>query len=88
MISYRLGYSGSVNNADVEYFPIAIPLVIVAALILLLYSKRLNVVSLGRDVSTALGLNHQRSVIFVLILVSVLMSVSTALVGPLTFYGF
>lgn len=79
---------GSVNNADVEYFPIAIPLVIVAALILLLYSKRLNVVSLGRDVSTALGLNHQRSVIFVLILVSVLMSVSTALVGPLTFYGF
>ncbi|NLB32503.1 MAG: iron chelate uptake ABC transporter family permease subunit, partial [Tissierellia bacterium] len=35
-----------------------------------------------------LGVNHQFSVIITLILVSVLMSVSTALVGPLTFYGF
>ena len=79
---------GSVNNADADYFPIAIPLVLITALLLLAYSKRLNVVSLGRDVSTSLGVNHQPSVIYTLILVSVLMSVSTALVGPLTFFGF
>lgn len=79
---------GSVNNADANYFPIAIPIVIVAVLIILAFSKRLNVLSLGRDVCTTLGVNHQGSVIFTLILVSILMSVSTALVGPLTFYGF
>ncbi|WP_442914616.1 iron chelate uptake ABC transporter family permease subunit [Lacrimispora sp.] len=79
---------GSVNNADSEYFPIAIPVVIIAAVLLLVYSKKLNVVSLGKDVSTSLGIKHQPSVIYSLILVSVLMSISTALVGPLTFYGF
>lgn len=79
---------GSVSNAKAEYFPIAIPIVIVAAALLLLYSKKLNVLSLGRDASTSLGVNHRFGVIYTLVLVSVLMSVSTALVGPLTFYGF
>ena len=79
---------GSVNNSDSEYFPIAIPVVIVVAVLLLAYSKKLNVVSLGKDVAASLGVRHQPSIIYPLILVSVLMSISTALVGPLTFYGF
>lgn len=79
---------GSVNNADADYFPVAIPLVLLAAFVLLAYSKRLNVLSLGKDVSISLGVNHQGSTIFTLVLVALLMSVSTALVGPLTFYGF
>lgn len=79
---------GSVNNADSEYFAIAIPIVIIVAALLLMYSKKLNVISLGKDTANSLGVNHQRSVIYGLILISVLMSISTALVGPLTFYGF
>lgn len=79
---------GSVNNAEAEYFPIAIPIVIVAAILLLAYSKKLNVMSLGRDSATSLGVNHRRNVICALILISILMSISTALVGSLTFYGF
>lgn len=79
---------GSVNNADSSYFPIAIPIVIIAGILLLSYSKKLNVLSLGKDVSTALGVKHKLGVIFGLVLVSILMSISTALVGPLTFYGF
>ena len=79
---------GSVNNADSEYFPIAIPIVIIAVILLLVFSKNLNVLSLGKDVSTSLGVRHQLSVIYTLVVVSVLMSISTALVGPLTFYGF
>ncbi len=35
-----------------------------------------------------LGLDHRRETMKVLLLVSVLMAVSTALVGPLTFLGF
>ncbi|GFN36655.1 iron chelate uptake ABC transporter family permease subunit [Tepidimicrobium xylanilyticum] len=79
---------GSVNNADPRYFPVVIPIVIITGIILISYSKKLNVLSLGKDVSTALGVKYQPGVIFGLILVSILMSVSTALVGPLTFYGF
>lgn len=79
---------GSVSNASAEYFPVAIPIVIIAAVLLLSYSKKLNVLSLGKNASTTLGVNHQFGVIYTLILVSVLMSISTALVGPLTFFGF
>ena len=79
---------GSVNNASAAYFPIAIPLVIIAALLIFAHAKKLNVASLGRDTATALGVRQGSGVIYPLILVSVLMSVSTALVGPLTFYGF
>lgn len=79
---------GSVNNADSSYFIVAIPIVVIAAILLLGNSKKLNVISLGKAVSTSLGVKHQSSVIYTLVLVSVLMSISTALVGPLTFYGF
>lgn len=79
---------GSVNNADAAYFPIVIPMVIVAAVLLMAFSKKLNVLSLGKDVSTTFGMNHRAGIIYMLILVSVLMSVSTAMLGPLTFYGF
>ena len=79
---------GSVNNADSDYFPIAIPIVIVAAILMIAQSKKLNVLSLGKDVATSLGVNQKVNVIYTLILVAVLMSVSTALIGPLTFYGF
>lgn len=79
---------GSVNNADSEYFIVAIPIVIIAALLLLIFSKKLNVLSLGKNVSISLGIKHQHSTIYTLVLVSILMSISTALIGPLTFYGF
>ncbi len=78
----------SVNNADADYFPIAIPIVAVVSVLLLLNAKRLNVLSLGRDPAVSLGINQKGSVIYTLILISVLMAVSTSLVGPLTFYGF
>ncbi|MBD8029217.1 iron chelate uptake ABC transporter family permease subunit [Corynebacterium gallinarum] len=79
---------GSVNNAETEYFPIAVPLIVVAAVLLVGFSRKLNVVALGRDAATNLGINHRAASIYTLILVSVLMAVSTALVGPMTFLGF
>jgi len=79
---------GSVSNANSDYFPIAIPVVIVAAVLILAYSKRLNVLSLGKDPSTSLGVNNKFDTIYTLVLVSILMSISTALIGPLTFFGF
>lgn len=79
---------GSMSNADVSYLPFAIPLVLVAGVLLLMNSKRLNIVALGRDTSMNLGLNHRFEVMRVLFLVSILMAVSTALIGPMTFLGF
>jgi ABC-type enterochelin transport system, permease component len=79
---------GSVNNANAEYYHIAIPVVVIVAVLILIYAKRMNVISLGKDVATSLGSNYRFSVIYILVLVAILMSISTALVGSLTFYGF
>lgn len=79
---------GSVNNADPSYYPLAVPLVLVAAGLMYVNSRRLNVLSLGRDVAVNLGVNHKKHAVYTLVLVSVLMAVSTALVGPMTFLGF
>lgn len=79
---------GSVNNADSEYFPVVLPIIIVIALLLFVFSKKLNILSLGKDVSTTFGVKYQPNIIYTLVLVTILMSISTALVGPLTFFGF
>ncbi|MHA2788401.1 iron chelate uptake ABC transporter family permease subunit [Corynebacterium sp. S7] len=79
---------GSVNNADSAYYPVAVPLVIIAVVGLYLNSRKLNVVSLGQDAAVNLGVNYRFNTVYTLILVSVLMAVSTALVGPMTFLGF
>ncbi|MGE2833592.1 iron chelate uptake ABC transporter family permease subunit [Mycobacterium sp. SMC-4] len=79
---------GSVANAEAGYLPVAIPLCLTAGLLLLANARRLNVIALGPDVSRNLGLDHRFEIMRVLFLVSVLMAVSTALVGPMVFLGF
>ena len=79
---------GSMSNAEVEYLPIAIPLALLAAGALWWSSPRLNVLALGKETTLNLGLNHRHETMRVLFLVSVLMAVTTALVGPMTFLGF
>lgn len=46
-----------------------------------------DVLSLGRDPAINLGVDHRRIVSKILFMVTVLVSVSTALVGPITFFG-
>ncbi|GGL87183.1 iron complex transport system permease protein [Glutamicibacter protophormiae] len=79
---------GSMTNADMSYMPLAIPLMLVAGGYLVASSKKLNILALGKETTINLGINHRREVMLTLFFVSILMAVSTALVGPLTFLGF
>lgn len=79
---------GSLANADTTHLLVSLPIVAVGVIGLWLSSTRLNVLALGRETATNLGVAHKRDTIIVLMLVSMLMAVSTALVGPMTFLGF
>lgn len=79
---------GSVANADPSYLAISVPLAAVAGGLLWAGARRLDVLALGRQTAVNLGVDHRRQTIVVLLLVSVLMAVSTSLVGPMTFLGF
>lgn len=56
--------------------------------LLCLWCSRVDVLTLGKENAVVLGLDYKRTVTCLLIGIAVLVSVSTALVGPLTFYGF
>lgn len=79
---------GNVSNADADYLPVSVPLVAVVVALIWCNGRRLNLIALGRDTSTNLGLNHRAEIMRMLFLVSILMAVSTSLVGPMTFFGF
>jgi iron complex transport system permease protein len=68
---------------------IALSAIVVLAVALVIWRMRhsLDVIALGRDMSIGLGVPWRRRVTLVLLLVSLLVALSTALVGPLTFFG-
>ena len=47
----------------------------------------LDALALGRETAISLGVNYGRSVMVILALVTVMVATSTALVGPITFFG-
>lgn len=49
---------------------------------------KLDVLALGKTPAITLGVQHHRSVTAILLMVSALVAMSTALIGPLTFLGF
>jgi len=79
---------GSISNARTEYLPYAIPIALLAGAALWWKSRQLNVVALGKNTANNLGLNHKREVMKILFLVSILMAMTTSLIGPITFLGF
>lgn len=59
-----------------------------SALVLWLHRREFDVMALGREAAIGLGVDYERTVTRTLILIAVLVSASTALIGPLTFLGF
>ncbi|KAE8762252.1 iron chelate uptake ABC transporter family permease subunit [Georgenia thermotolerans] len=68
---------------------LAVCAVVVVAVFAWVWSARrdLDVVALGQPTATALGVDHRTLVLKVLAACALLVSVSTALVGPITFFG-
>lgn len=79
---------GNLSNSNPAYLPWAGLVCVIVAL--LIWRKRhfLDVIALGREAATNLGLDYRREVLRLLILVAILISISTTLVGPMTFFGF
>lgn len=79
---------GNIGNANTDFLWFVIPVCALTGGTIWMLSRRLNVIALGSDISTNLGMGHKRQVMLMLTLVSVLMAMSTSLVGPMTFLGF
>lgn len=77
----------SFNNVKTELLLIAAVSVAISLIYFARFFKYLNVLALGRDQAINLGVNYDYVVKRLLIVVAILISVATALVGPITFLG-
>lgn len=75
------------NSINQDLIFVATVVIIVGILIGLLYFKYLDVLAMGSDIAIGLGVNHARLSKFYLLVIAMLVSASTALVGPATFLG-
>jgi len=77
----------SFNNVNNELIWWALLIILAIVLYGWRYMKELDVLSLGRDTAINLGIEYDSLVKKMLIMSAVLIAVSTALVGPITFFG-
>ncbi len=75
------------NVVETTLLPVAAIAILVACLIAWRLTPALDVLALGRESAINLGIDYQRLVSILLAVVAVLVSVSTALVGPVLFFG-
>lgn len=77
----------SFNNVNGDLVWFALVIVIIAMLFGWRMINELDVLSLGRDMAINLGVPYDKVVKRMLVISSILIAVSTALVGPITFFG-
>lgn len=77
----------SFNNVHSDLLVISLIVAALTGLYSLKFIKYLDVISLGREHAVNLGIPYDYIVKRILIIVAILISVSTALVGPITFLG-
>jgi len=77
----------SFNNINTDVLLLATILIILTLILFLRFFKYLDVLALGRDHAINLGVDFDYVVKRLLVIVAILISISTALVGPITFLG-
>lgn len=77
----------SFNNINTDILYVSIILFVIVTLIFWKYLKYLDVMSLGKETAINLGVDYDLVVKRLLVAVAILISISTALVGPITFLG-
>ena len=75
------------NTVNTDVLAISAVAVLAASVLAWRNTRTFDVLLLGRDAAIGLGLDYRKTVSVILIIVAVLVSVSTALVGPTTFFG-
>ncbi|WP_253817856.1 iron chelate uptake ABC transporter family permease subunit, partial [Myxococcus xanthus] len=80
-------FFASFNNPEHDLLLLSTVLTLGVSVLGLRLLRACDVLVLGREAAINLGVDYQRTVSWVLALVAILVAVSTALVGPVTFLG-
>lgn len=75
------------NSVDGGLLAVSVAAIVAVSAIGWRLMQACDVLALGRETAVNLGIDHNRVTTLVLMLVAILVCVSTALVGPVTFFG-
>lgn len=77
----------SFNTIGYTYLVVSAVLLLIIFLVSLFFMTKLDVLSLGKKTAISLGLHYSSLVKIIFTIVALLVSISTVLVGPMTFLG-
>jgi|SRR5690625_305306 len=77
----------SINNVNEDLVYISMVLIVLSLIYFIRFYKYLDVLALGKDAAINLGVPYDYVVKRLLIIVAILISIATALIGPITFLG-
>lgn len=78
---------GDLSKVTINNFWVILPVTVVGIIISLIFSWRLNIISLGRKESKALGVNYNVITIIMIIVATVLTAVSVSISGTIGWIG-
>ncbi len=78
---------GDLSKVTINDFWVILPVTAVGAIVSLIFSWRLNIISLGRKESKALGVNYNVTTIIMIIVATVLTAVSVSISGTIGWIG-
>lgn len=77
----------SINNVNTDLVYLSVGIIVLVVIYFIRFYKYMDVIALGKDNAINLGVPYDRVVLHVLVMVAILISVATALIGPITFLG-
>ena len=80
-------FFASFNAVDEDLMLLSAVAIVLVGVVAIRMLRVFDVIGLGESHAIGLGVNHRRVVTLMLVLIAILVSVSTALVGPITFFG-
>lgn len=78
---------GDLSKVTIKDFWVAMPITIIGSLITIILSWRMNIISLGRKESKALGINYNASTIVLIVVATILTAVSVSISGTIGWIG-
>ncbi|MDI9925307.1 iron chelate uptake ABC transporter family permease subunit [Rhodococcus sp. IEGM 1341] len=79
---------GRLSAVKGDYLPLAFGVCLFAGIVLWKRRHHLDALLLGREAAMGIGVSYKRELTSMLMLIALLVAFSTALVGPMTFFGF
>lgn len=77
----------SINNTNVSLIYLSAPILVIIIFVIIKELHVLDIMLLGKDQSINLGIDYNKKVKFMFFIVVSLSSITTALIGPMAFFG-